>query len=495
MSVPAIRVRDCNGAPLRAEGRYVLYWMITSRRLAYNFALDRALEHARTLRKPLLILEALRCGYQWASDRLHAFVLNGMAHHAQVCASHGLLYFPYVEPSVGAGSGLLAALAASSCIVVTDEYPCFFLPRMVAAAAKQLSVRLEAVDSNGLLPLHVAQQSFPTAYAFRRFLQKTLPLHLTGFPSADPLAKYDLPLARLSKEVSQRWPAASRALLNADATALSQLPLDHQVKPANPGGHAHARKRLAKFLESKLTSYSEARNEPDCDGASGLSPYLHFGHLSVHEIFATLARREKWHPEKLALRVTGARQGWWNMSAGAESFLDELVTWRELGYNFCSQRKHYDHLESLPDWAQQTLKKHERDEREGLYTLAQFESATTHDQLWNAAQTQLVREGRIHNYLRMLWGKKILEWSRSPREALQIMIHLNNKHALDGRDPNSYSGIFWCLGRFDRPWAPERPIFGVVRYMSSQNTARKFSVKNYLRKYFNPGQAAVSLFD
>lgn len=495
MSVPAIRIRDGNAAPLRADGSYVLYWMIASRRLSYNFALDRAIEHARQLRKPLLILEALRCSYQWASDRLHAFVLNGMAHNEETCATQGVRYLPYVETAPGAGSGLLAALAADACVVVTDEYPCFFLPRMVAAAAKKLSVRLEAVDSNGLLPLRAAQQSFPTAYAFRRFLQKNLPLHLSEFPAAAPLATYDLPLARLSKHISQRWPAASSALLEADATALWQLPIDHQVQPAIPGGHFHARKCLETFLDLKLGRYLEDRNEPDCHAASGLSPYLHFGHLSVHEVLAGLARREKWKPEKLALRVTGKREGWWNMSPSAESFLDELVTWRELGYNFCSRRNDYDRFESLPDWAQKTLEKHGRDERESVYTLEQFESAVTHDELWNAAQMQLVREGRIHNYLRMLWGKKILEGSRSPREALQVMIHLNNKYAVDGRDPNSYSGIFWCLGRFDRPWAPERPIFGVVRYMSSQNTARKFSVKNYLRKHSNAGQASLSLLD
>lgn len=495
MSVPAIRIRDGNAAPIRANGGYVLYWMIASRRLAYNFALDRALEHARQLRKPLLILEALRCRYEWASDRLHAFVMEGMAQNTQACASRGVCYYPYVEPSAGAGSGLLAALAAGACVVVTDEYPCFFLPRMVAAAAKKLPVRLEAVDSNGLLPLRAAAQPFLTAHAFRRFLQKTLPLHLSEFPAADPLAQHALPIAQVSKEISQRWPTASRALLDAEATALAQLPIDHRVQPAILGGHAQARNRLEKFLDVQLTAYSEARSEPDSDASSGLSPYLHFGHLSVHEIVSELARREKWQPEKLALRATGAREGWWNMSASAESFLDELVTWRELGYNFCSQRNDYDRFESLPDWAQKTLKKHGRDDRESLYTLEQFESAATHDVLWNAAQTQLVRDGRIHNYLRMLWGKKILEWSPSPRQALQVMIHLNNKYAVDGRDPNSYSGIFWCLGRFDRPWAPERPIFGVVRYMSSQNTARKFSVRNYLRKYADAGQARLSLLD
>lgn len=165
------------------------------------------------------------------------------------------------------------------------------------------------------------------------------------------------------------------------------------------------------------------------------------------------------------------------------TFSTQLITWREVGYNFCAKREDYGRFESLPDWAQKTLQKHARDERAYVYTLEKFEAGETHDPLWNAAQRQLVREGRIHNYLRMLWGKKILEWSASPRDAAANLIHLNNKYALDGRDPNSYSGIFWCLGRYDRPWRPERPIFGTIRYMSSENTARKFSVKNYLREY------------
>ena len=193
--------------------------------------------------------------------------------------------------------------------------------------------------------------------------------------------------------------------------------------------------------------------------------------------------QEGWTQRKLKASGGGKREGWWGTSRGAEAFLDELVTWRELGYNMCALRDDYDRYESLPEWARSTLEAHARDRRPSRYTLAQFESASTHDPLWNAAQRQLVREGRLHNYLRMLWGKKILEWSRSPRQALETMIHLNNKYALDGRDPNSYSGIFWCLGRYDRPWGPERPIFGTVRYMSSENTARKLSVKEYLQTY------------
>ena len=164
-------------------------------------------------------------------------------------------------------------------------------------------------------------------------------------------------------------------------------------------------------------------------------------------------------------------------------FLDQLITWRELGYNMCACREDYDRYESLSLWAQKTLQDHVRDRRPHKYSLDQFEAGKTNDPLWNAAQMQIVREGRLHNYLRMLWGKKILEWSESPQEALGIMVELNNKYGLDGRDPNSYSGIFWVLGRYDRPWGPGRPVFGKIRYMSSQNTARKIKVKSFIKKY------------
>ncbi|MGD9857196.1 MAG: deoxyribodipyrimidine photolyase, partial [Planctomycetaceae bacterium] len=219
------------------------------------------------------------------------------------------------------------------------------------------------------------------------------------------------------------------------------------------------------------------------DATSGLSPYLHFGHLAAHEVFSRIAERERWSPAALGDATKGSRSGWWGMSAESESFLDELVTWRELGFNRCCLSDDFDRYESLPDWALRTLADHAGDPRVHVYTLDQFESAATHDDLWNAAQRQLTGEGRLHNYLRMLWGKKILEWSSSPQEALDLMIELNNKYAVDGRDPNSYSGIFWVLGRYDRAWGPERPVFGKVRYMSSENTRRKLRLTEYLERY------------
>ena len=487
-SIPEIRIRPGNSSPVREDGDFVLYWMIASRRTRWNFALDRTVEWAEKLRKPLAILEALRCGYPWASDRMHRFVLDGMAENACRLESTGALYYPYLEPVPDAGKGLLAALASHACVVVTDEFPCFFLPRMVASAARQVPVLLEVVDSNGLLPLRAAEQAFPTAFSFRRFLQKELPRHLMEFPKADALANARFPAAKpLPREITKRWPKASPRLLNSGVSVLAGISLDHGVPPVETrGGSTAAQKLLRNFLRNKLSTYAAARNEPAQHATSELSPYLHFGHISAHQIFSEITAQQGWSPGHLAVRATGSRAGWWGAGQDMEAFLDQAVTWRELGFNFCHQRKDYGQFESLPAWALKTLRRHARDERSRVYSLAQFERANTHDPLWNAAQTQLLREGRIHNYLRMLWEKKILEWTRTPAKALHIMVELNNRYALDGRDPNSYSGIFWCLGRYDRPWGPERPVFGTVRYMSSENTARKLNVRDYIRKYSSP---------
>jgi deoxyribodipyrimidine photo-lyase len=365
---------------------------------------------------------------------------------------------------------------------------------MVTSAAGKLQVLLEAVDSNGLLPLRAAQQAFARAFDFRRYLQKTLPDHISQVPRNNPLRNAAFARhATLPATIAKRWPPANKDLLKKGPALLARLPIDHETRPsAIQGGHTAGRRRLVDFLRRKLSRYPHERNEPDLDATSGLSPYLHFGHLSAHEIFLELADLEDWRPGKLPFQSTGAREGWWNMSAPAENFLDELVTWREAGFNFSSHRADYDRYDSLPPWAQATLEAHARDERERLYSQEEFESASTHDPLWNAAQNQILREGRMHNYMRMLWGKKILEWSRSPREAARIMIELNNKYGIDGRDPNSYSGIFWVLGRYDRPWGPERPVFGTVRYMSSENTARKLSVRTYLEKYAGKSQRDFS---
>jgi deoxyribodipyrimidine photo-lyase len=422
-----------------------------------------------------VILEALRIGYRWASDRLHAFILQGMSDNAHYLRDQNVTYYPYVEPVHGAGGGLLESLAQRACVVVTDDFPSFFLPRMVRHAADRLDVRLEIVDTNGLLPMRAAPGVFKRAFDFRMFLKRSIEPHLASIPEPEPLARLPRNSAsfEIPPEILTRWPAANLRQLTA-AGALADFAIDHSVAPSEmQGGFLTAQNALDLFLDANLPVYGQERNAPSKDRTSHLSPYLHFGHISSHQIYQAVQQHVPGRPVQIGHKD----------DSSAFAFLDQVVTWRELGYNMCHFDPNHDQYDSLPEWARATLADHADDQRPFVYTLADFESARTHDPLWNAAQRQLVREGRIHNYLRMLWGKKILEWTKSPEEALDVMIELNNKYALDGRNPNSYTGIFWTLGRYDRPWGPERPIYGKIRYMTSQSTARKFDVAAYLDKY------------
>jgi deoxyribodipyrimidine photo-lyase len=484
-AIPASRLRIACDRPVRPEGTYVLYWMIAFRRPHHNFSLDRAIGWAKELQRPLLIFEPLRSGYRWASDRLHGFVLQGMADNAACFAARQITYYPYVEPALDAGKGLLLALAKEACLVVSDDYPSFFVPNMLRSVEKKLTTRLELVDSNGLLPIHTPTKSFPTAYAFRRYLQKELPNHLLKMPAARPLhSNVGLTGAKVSPSILKRWPMADAALLRADSTALGKLPIDHSVTAAAFSGGFHAGTKQGKqFVAEKLSRYADERNHPDADASSGISPYLHYGHLSVHDLFSQIVQRDSWDITELSESTAGKREGYWNMSREAEAFLDEVITWREIGFNMNVQHpQSYDKYESLPAWAQATLQEHSGDSRPALYSAEEFETAQTTDKVWNAAQNQIVRQGKMQNYMRMLWGKKILHWSKTPQQALSTMIHLNNKYGVDGRDPNSYSGMFWVFGRYDRPW-PERQIFGKVRYMTSESTLRKLKMKQYMQEF------------
>jgi deoxyribodipyrimidine photo-lyase len=422
------RVIPCNSSAVKGSGDYVLYWMTAYRRTHFNFALERAVFWATELRKPLLIFEPLACNYRWGSRRFHQFVIDGMRENLIALESAPVTYRPFVEPSRGEGKKEFSNLAAGACLIVTDDFPAFEHPRWIETAASRSPVLMEKVDSNGLYPMRLPQRVFVTAHSFRRFLQKQ---PQPEFPLADPLVDVDLPRLKTSPLTLKH---------------LDVLPagIDGSVDAVGgiKGGASSARERLRRFVSSDAST-------------SGLSPYLHFGHISAHEIYRA---------------VTSAKR------PDSEHFLDELITWRELGFNMCANRPDYDQYDSLPEWARNTLAKHAADVRPVLYSPDQLESAATRDDLWNFAQRQLVKAGGIENRLRMLWGKKILEWSATPEEALHTMIHLNNKYALDGRDPNSYTGIFWTLGRYDRPWGPERAIFGLVRYMSSASTAKKLKI-------------------
>ncbi|MBX2813575.1 MAG: deoxyribodipyrimidine photolyase [Myxococcales bacterium] len=488
--VPDVRIRCLNTHLPRTDAAYVLYWMIASRRLAYNFGLQRAAIVSETLNKPLVIFEPLRVGYQWASDRLHSFIMQGMMTNAQLFADWPVTYIPWLERSKsGESKGLLKALARDACMLITDDYPAFFIPRMLEAAASQVPCRMEAVDSNGILPMAAVDKVFLRAYDFRRYLQKNLPQHLdgSGFPEPNPLAHRTIPRMKiLPEKILGHWSMATVSELT-DPRTLETLDIDHSVRPASlTGGSIAASEKWDDFARSGLRLYAQQPNHPDNSLSSGLSPWIHFGHIGTHDIFTrVMAEAGKEVGDLTKMAEQG--QQWWGLDAACTAFLDELVTWREIGFNMASKMPGYDKYESLPGWAKDTLEQHQHDRRPYIYSREAFEAAETHDELWNAAQNQLRREGQMHNYLRMLWGKKILHWSENPRTALRTMIELNNRYALDGRDPNSYSGIFWVLGRYDRAWGPEREVFGKIRYMTSNSTRKKLRVNRYIARWSASG--------
>lgn len=472
---PAARRLELNAAPFRRTGRHVLYWMTAARRTRHNPALDQALHLAKTLGKPLVVLEAVRVAYPYASDRLHACLLAGMRDNQAAFQGTAVQYLPYVEEQPGQGRGLVAELARDAAAVVTDLAPVMFLPRMARAAATRLNVRLQGIDGWGLLPL-APGKAFPTAMAFRRYVQANAPTELERLPEPEPLRELDLPPADVA--LPNPWTDASPRLRT---LRTEDLPVRHDVRPVTgwQAGPGAAQRRLEDWLD-RLVDYPDDRNHPDRDGTSHLSPDLHFGHLAGTDVVARLLAQAGWTPDKFTAKAHGRRGGWGVGEAG-EAFLDQVVTWRELGAMEAWHNPLHDKYEGLPAWARATLEAHNGDARK-RYTLEQLRHAETEDDVWNTAQRQLVRDGFIHNYLRMLWGKRVLEWAPTPRDAFAWMLELNDTYALDGRDPNSVSGIAWVMGRYDHPW-PERPAFGTVRCMTSASTRRKLEVEATLRKY------------
>lgn len=494
--VSSSRVRRLNDAEFRPQGDYVLYWMVANRRPRWNGSLDRAVELALEYNVPVVVLEALRVGYAWASSRLHRFVMEGMRDNHDCFCDKNITYVPYIEPESGHGAGLLEHMARRACVVVSDDYPCFFIPRMLRAAAEKMPVSLEVVDSNGLFPTRDTDRVFTRAHSFRIHLHKCLYKYWGELPMEEPARA---PGLRPGPSVDAllhgtRWSAVAARGWDDRLKGIADLPLDHGVGAGGlEGGFVAAQQRWKKFQSDGLRRYGDDRNHPDDDCSSGLSPYLHFGHISAQQMFFDLVNNSGWNPDDVNRSCQGKREGFWNLGTAEDSFLDELITWRELGFNRCALTDDFDKYESLPEWALTTLREHRDDEREKIYSLEQLRDAATSDDIWNAAQRQLVSEGRMHNYLRMLWGKKILGWTRCAEDALAIMIELNNRFALDGRDPNSYSGIFWVLGRYDRAWGPERPVFGKVRYMTSDSTRKKLRLKQYLARWSGDGQAQLAL--
>ena len=353
-SVPLLRIEACSDAPVRGDGAYVLYWMIATRRASYNFALDRALECARELGKPLVVFEAplgISLGQRSAAPVRHR--RDGRQRRRIRSRWYHLLSLR--RRGEGEGKGLLEALAERAALVITDEFPCFFLPRMVAAAARKLAVRLEQVDSNGLLPLRATDWSFPPPTHFAASCNVHSPRTSPSALGRARSRRASSSAPRSPRKIVARWPRAKLPELLAPS-GLAVLPINHGVQ-GTPlrGGSVIAREKLRQFVRTRLARYNDDRNQPSRQGTSQLSPYLHFGHLSAHEIFETLARQEGWTDARRAKTASGQREGYWGMGAEAEAFVDQFVTWRELGYNMCHKRADYSEFESLPNWAKVTL--------------------------------------------------------------------------------------------------------------------------------------------
>lgn len=473
-----------NKAEINESGEFILYWMQINRRFHYNFAMEYAVSWANKLNRPLIILESLVSDYPWASDRFHAFFMEGMQEHRQDTVAGKVIYYPYLEEKTGESFRLTEALAQKACLLVTDEFPVFIMRQRNRRLPTIWEIPYCTVDSNGLIPLGLTKKAPYSAYQFRRIMQQHFVEAFTNPPKENPLKNLKNPISKPDlREFQSNWPDAGERLFNIK-DFISQLNIDHEVKALNIGGTRKAAlSKLKHFVNQKLKYYADKRNDPDYDATSNLSPWLHFGLISEYEIVKMVLAQQPagWDIGQI-VNQNGKNAGFFGGYEYIEKYLDELITWRETGFHYCHHTPDFNKFESLPRWALQTLEEHSDDAREYIYSLNEFEKASTHDPVWNAAQRQLVREGYIHNYLRMIWGKKIFEWTSHPEEALEIMIHLNNKYAIDGRDPNSYTGIFWVLGRFDRPWF-ERPVFGKIRYMSSESAGKKVKMNEYLKKY------------
>jgi len=452
------RIRHINDLQPSDRGDYVLYWMQASQRAECNHALEYAIRQANGLGKPAVVFFGITDAFPEASLRHYRFMLEGLRETQEALARRGIrMVVRHESPETG-----VVKLARKACLLVMDIGYLRIQKQWRQRASSALSphppttppphplLPVAQVETDVIVPVEDASPKEEYAAAtLRPKIHRKLDGYLVPLKETRPRVP-SLPMKLASFDISET-----------DA-AMRKLRIDRSVGPAPgfTGGASHARRLLAEFIERKLARFATERNDPNADCLSNMSPYLHFGQIS---------------PLAIALQV--AESG----SPGMDAYLEELIVRRELSMNFVHYNPRYDSFSCLPSWVQRDLHAHAGDRREHVYTAEQLESAQTGDPLWNAAQMEMVCTGKMHGYLRMYWGKKIIEWSRTPEEAFAIALALNNKYELDGRDPNGFTGVAWCFGKHDRPWPP-RPIFGKVRYMSEAGMRRKFDVEKYVEK-------------
>ena len=453
-----------------SQGRRILYWMQASVRVRDNLALAWAQREAEARDLPLDVLFCLDATYPEANARSFAFLLDGLEDVAQGLEGLGLTLTVALSPAVPA----VIAAGARAALVVFDRAYLPFARKQRMEIAQALPCPVVMAEDNAAVPVRSVSTKDEWAAATLRpklmrlaSVEPFLPQPVPGLAAGRPDALKD-DLARAGVTALNRRP---------DRSLLDDLTLDVSVAPTElKGGETAVWARWEHFRDHKLDAYDHARNDPTVDGQSGLGPALHFGHLSPLSLMVDLKRRGLWQ-EPTTFRKAGEDP--------VSKFLDEVLVRRELSFNYVLFNPDHATWLGLPTWARKTLSDHGNDHRAAVYTRADWEAGHTHDAVWNAAQFQLASTGILHGYMRMYWGKKILEWSADPGQAYLDALYLNNKYALDGRDPNSYAGVAWCFGKHDRPWG-ERAVYGLVRCMTAGGLRKKFDVDEYVRRFTPP---------
>jgi len=439
------RVTALNNKPV-TDGKYVLYWMQAAQRVEYNHALEYAIRRANELKRPVVVFFGVTEDWPDANQRHYHFMLEGLKEVRRRLKAKGIqMVIHSTSPDSGA-----VELAKNAALVVADAGQLRIQKKWRSHVARRIKCALHEVEANLIVPVEEAseKENF-SAGTIRPRITKKLDYYLVPLKHTKPrLDSLGLRFATFDIEDTNK--------------AVSKLKIDRSVGKVSTfqGGTSEAKRHLHRFLRNKLSDFAELRNDPNADCVSNMSPYLHFGQISSLYI---------------ALQVSKTS------SPGKDAYLEELIVRRELSHNFVFYNDKYDTFASLPPWARTTLNYHRRDKRQYLYSTEQFESAQTHDPYWNAAQKEMVITGKMHGYMRMYWGKKILEWTKNAETAFKIALYLNNKYELDGRDPNGFAGVAWCFGKHDRAWT-DRPIFGKIRYMNAAGLKRKFNPDAYVKR-------------
>ena len=431
------------------KGQYIIYWMQASQRTHYNQALEMAIRIANQHSLPVMVYFELIDHFPEANLRHYYFMLEGLKEVSGELNDLGIQIMINYPPDKQYSD--LLELSRKAVMVITDCGYLRFQRQWREKVAGQLPCMMMQVESDVVIPVEtVSSKEEYTAGTFRPKINRLIQNYLK-------------PIKMTTPEYSSLDFKINSFSIDNIYESLNQLSIDSSVPPSPfyQGGTSQAKKLLNRFIEEKIYQYASLSNDPSQDYLSHMSPYLHFGQIS--SLYIALRVQEE-----TPIEVSG-------------NYIEELIVRREVAINYVYYNPTYDQIKGLPQWAGNTLKEHKFDIRPHVYSMEELDRALTHDPYWNAAQKEMAIVGKMHGYMRMYWGKKILEWSLTPQEAFKRCLYLNNKYELDGRDPNGYAGVAWCFGKHDRAWK-ERSIFGKVRYMNDNGLKRKFDIDRYVER-------------